>query len=197
MQIADNEMVLLLKKAQAGDTESLQKVCINLKQLMRKYFIKRFYDKNLVDDLIQETYLRILNNILSFKEPISLKHFVLKVSFHVTQDYFRQKYRRVEDQYVKDKIITDQLANDGEMSSHNEANVDHLLGKLDLERAMEQLPEKTQRIFQLKVEGYKYDEIAEMLNISVSGVKMQIKRGVQKLKILIYNVTFWVFRTIV
>jgi RNA polymerase sigma-70 factor (ECF subfamily) len=76
-------------------------------------------------------------------------------------------------------------------------NLDYILSKLDLETAMEKLPSKTQQILQMRAEGYKYEEIAEALKISESGVKMQVKRGVEKLKILVFNVTFLTFQTIV
>lgn len=197
MSNPDKDLGQLLKKAQKGDKKSLEIICSELRDLMWRYFIKRFHDPNLVDDLSQETYLRLLKNILNIKEPMRLKNFVLKVAFHVTQDYFRQKYRKNEEPLIEEKVADDN-GNVGTIHSVNQdMNSDYILSKLDLEKAMEKLPGKTQQILQMRAEGYKYEEIAEELKISESGIKMQVKRGMEKLKILVFNVTFLILKTIV
>ena len=197
MKDSEKNIVELLKRAQQGDQQSLQKLCVELKEIVRWYFLRKFQDPDIVDDLLQETYLRFLKNIPNIKEPMRLKNFILKVAFHVTQDYFRQKYRRNEDRF------TEETASEGEVKSPTNRTMndniasDYVLSKLDLEKAMGKLPKKTQKIIQMKADGYKYEEIAVMYKISVSGVKMQIKRGLEKLKISLFNVTFWVFKTII
>ena len=57
------------------------------------------------------------------------------------------------------------------------------------------IPEKTRKILLLKAEGYKYEEIAEKMNLTLSGVKMQIKRSIEKLQIQLFPVTFFFFIT--
>lgn len=186
----------LLKKAQRGDAESLQELCSELQQSMRWYFLRKFKDTNIVDDLSQETYLRFLKNIPKIKDPRKLRNFVLKVAFHVTQDYFRQKYRRKESQFVTD-IPHSEIK--GSLYGSIDANTDsdYILRKVDLEVAMNKLSKKTRQILLMKADGYRYEEIAEALKLSVSGVKMQVKRGIKKLKMLMYNVTFFLFKTII
>jgi RNA polymerase sigma-70 factor (ECF subfamily) len=197
MSNPDKDLGLLLKKAQRGDKKSLEIICQELKDLMWRYFIKKFNDPNLVDDLSQETYLRLLKNIPKIKEPMRLKNFVLKVAFHVTQDYFRQKYRKNDDIFIDEHETHEGKNLERNQFVNQNMNSDYILSKLDLETAMEKLPVKTQLILQMRAEGYKYEEIAEALKISESGVKMQVKRGVEKLKNLVFNVTFLALKTIV
>jgi RNA polymerase sigma-70 factor (ECF subfamily) len=176
----------LLREAQKGDEDSLQKLCVEIDSIMRDYFQMKFHDPSLIDDLSQETQLRMLKNLSSIKEPMKIKNFVLKVSFHVVQDYFRQKYRRQEDELIEEAYSNDQ-----------DRNSETILNNLDLERAMGNLPEKTQQILRLKADGFKYEEISEVVNISVSGVKMQVKRGLEKLKNSLFIVTFFASKTII
>lgn len=186
----------LLKQAQRGDEESLQELCKELQQSLRWYFLRKFQDTNIADDLSQETYLRFLKNMPDIKQPIKLRNFVLKVAFHVTQDYFRQKYRRNESQFDADAghgEIKSSLY--GSIDAHTDS--DYVLSKVDLEAAMNKLPRKTRQILRMKADGYRYEEIAETLDFSLSGVKMQVKRGVEKLRMLIYSVTFCLFKTII
>lgn len=197
MHNPDKDLGQLLRKAQKGDEKSLELICTELKDLMWRYFIRRFQDLNLINDLSQETYLRLLKNIPKIKEPMRLKNFVLKVAFHVTQDYFRQKYRKNEDQLIEEKFADTNSNVEMFQPVNQDINSDYILRKVDLEKAMEKLPNKTQQILQMRAEGYKYEEIAEEMKISESGVKMRVKRGMEKLKILIFNVTFLILKTIV
>lgn len=186
----------LLEKAQGGDRESLQELCSELQQLLRWYFIRKFRDADIVDDLSQETYLRFLKNIPTIKEPIKLRNFVLKVAFHVTQDYFRQKYRRNEVLFSED-FPHDEIKSSPYLSANENQDSDYVLSRVDLETAMNKLPEKTRQILQMKADGYKYEDIAAAMEFSLSGVKMQVKRGIEKLNRLIYNVTFFLFKAII
>jgi RNA polymerase sigma-70 factor (ECF subfamily) len=50
--------------------------------------------------------------------------------------------------------------------------------RVDLERAIAGLPDKARQVLVLRdVQGYKYDEIAEMTGVSLGTVKAQIHRA--------------------
>lgn len=61
--------------------------------------------------------------------------------------------------------------------------------KMQLEEAIQFLPLRMRECFVLfAVEGFKQDEIAEMLSISIGAVKAHIFKAKQKLKILLADV---------
>ncbi len=62
--------------------------------------------------------------------------------------------------------------------------------KVDLERALAELPDKARQIILLRAEGHKYEEISTQVGLTVSGVKMQVKRNLEKLKSALLTVTF-------
>ena len=59
-----------------------------------------------------------------------------------------------------------------------------------LERALAELPDKARQIILLRAEGHKYEEISAQVGLTVSGVKMQVKRNLEKLKTALLGVTF-------
>ncbi len=177
---------------QKGDQKALELLCRSLEEIMRGYFKAKFFDKAVVDDLCQETYIRLLRTLPTIQEPMKLKNFVLKVSFHVMQTHFRKKYSGVEEVSGRD-IDGDSTRESFVDHIHSHAPMDNLPQRMDMQQALGELPEKTREILLLKADGYKYEEIAETLGISVSGVKMQVKRGMEKLKNLLISVTFWWF----
>ena len=136
MKDSEKNIVELLKRAQQGDQQSLQKLCVELKEIVRWYFLRKFQDPDIVDDLLQETYLRFLKNIPNIKEPMRLKNFILKVAFHVTQDYFRQKYRRNEDRFTEETTSESEIKNQANRAMNDNIASDYVLSKLDLEKAL-------------------------------------------------------------
>lgn len=186
-ELDKKELAKLLKKAQKGEPDALQKLCKALEGFIRGYFRKKFQDTALVDDLCQETYIRLLKNLPQVREEMKLTAFVAKVAFHVTQDYFRQKYRRQEEALEADYEGTQagQLKADIAAADQDE----RILDKLDLNKALQQLSEKSRMILMMKSEGYNYEEIAAEVGISVSGVKMQVKRSLEQLRVTLFAMT--------
>lgn len=186
----------LLKRAQQHDRSALEELCKVLEQIVRGYFFKRFQDQNLVNDLSQEVYLRFLDNFPKIREPMKLKGFIFSISLRVMNDYFREEYQAEEIQLVEE-IARDPVS---ETSSHQEissSGSELLIEKMDLKKALARLPERTRTVLQMKSDGFKYEEIADELGVSLSTVKMQVVRGMEKLKNFLTDVTFLlIFTTI-
>ena len=177
-------LAALLRDAQAGNQERLQLLCKELEKYLRGYFWKKFQDNVIVDDLCQETYIRFLKNLSTIREPMKLRGFVAKVALHVSQDYFKQKYRmkeeRLESYYSEEKKESHlKIKTDSNQEDEN------LLVKLDLEKALSQLSDKSREILTMKSQGYNYEEIAAKKDLTVSGVKMQVKRSLEQLRLIL------------
>lgn len=178
----------LLKKAQAGNSAALQTLCKALEQYIRGYFRQKFRDSALVDDLCQETYIRLLKNLPQVREEMKLTGFVAKIAFYVTQDYFREKYRRQEEALETD--YEEQQESRLKVEVTDTQQDERILNKLDLDEALQQLSEKSRAILMMKSDGYNYEEIAAEVGISVSGVKMQVMRSMEQLRTILIGVTF-------
>ncbi len=102
---------------------------------------------------------------------MSLRGFAIKIAIHVTQDYLRKKYRHPEEGLEVDKLVS------------GEDLAQTILRRLDLQKALEQLSEQSRLILLMRADGYKYEEISAKTDLSVSGVKMQVKRNLAKLRL--------------
>lgn len=184
----------LLLDAQKGDQSALHLLCTELGKYVEGYFRNKFRNDAVIADLIQETHIRFLRNLPSVREPTRLRHFVVKVALHVAQDYLRQKYRRKEQELEayhqpgENREQPEPMAESGAQAG----GANRILNRIDLEQALRQLPEKSRQIILLKADGYNYEEIADEMHLSVSGVKMQVKRSLEKLKTSLLAVTFLV-----
>lgn len=185
----------LLRRAQAGDHSALQQLCRELESYVRGFFLKKFRDKTIVDDLCQETFIHLLNSLPQIRDKMKLKSFVAKVTFHVMQDHFRQKYRKGEESLKEDYQSGEAVETQLKVDSDDGRTDDNILDSMDLSKALNQLPDKSREIILLKSQGYNYEEISNQLDLSVSGVKMQIKRTLEQLRFSLLDVTFWPFLT--
>ena len=172
----DQQLRELADAAHGGDGEALERLCTELQRFVRGFFWNKFQDAELVDELTQETYLRMLKNFQHLRDTSRVRAFVAKVAFHVSQDHLRRKYRSREESL---EPLLERGADPVDPTTSGQARV---VNSAALESALAELPEKAQQILILRTEGLKYDEISERTGLSVSGVKMQVKRSMEKLR---------------
>lgn len=174
-------LVKILIKAQNGDRAALDNFCKISELLIRNYFIHKFRDNEIVNDLCQETYTRLVKSFTNIREPQKYKHFVLKTAFYVLQDFLRNKAKENQKIICFESMDEVRVNEEGIYKSIDE----QVLSNIDLKNALEKLPQKSQNIIKMHVQGYKYHEIAEKMRLSESAIKMQVKRSLQKLNDLL------------
>lgn len=195
MMTTQSEVYLsnLVQKAQQGDRAALNQLCKEVENVLRGYFWSKFQDNNIVDDLAQEAYIRLYHSFQNVKEPMKFRSFVTKIAIHVSQDFIRQKYRTQEQSLEAfSKMNNDSSSTKEKAVDFVELDVE-VIKNIDLKNAMEKLSEKARQILLMKIDGFKYEEIAKEVGISVSGVKMQVQRSLEFLRSLLLYVTFFVF----
>jgi RNA polymerase sigma-70 factor (ECF subfamily) len=57
---------------------------------VRKFILTLVKDEWVADDLIQETFLRIQNNLKSLKDLSKLSSWIFRIAYNLCQDHFRQ-----------------------------------------------------------------------------------------------------------
>ncbi|MBT28227.1 RNA polymerase sigma factor [Chondrinema litorale] len=124
------------------------------------------------EDILQEAFVKVFNNISTFRKESSLFFWIKKIVINTALNYQRSKlylYPMVDVSdlhYLSDKEFT--LAN---------------IHYNDLLSLLQSLPDGCRIIFNLyAIEGYQHKEIAEMLGISIGTSKSQYSRAKYLLK---------------
>ncbi|MES2618822.1 MAG: sigma-70 family RNA polymerase sigma factor [Bacteroidota bacterium] len=145
--------------------------------------------KNIEDcnDLVQETILKALRYKDKFSEGTNFKGWLLTIM----KNTFINNYRRM----VKRNTFLDATDNTYflDLPSHNTENQAELkFIRKDLEVAIGALPTELKVTFMLNIEGFKYHEIAEELNIPIGTVKTRIfvARRILRKKLYVYGEEF-------
>lgn len=120
-------------------------------------------------DLVQETYLRVLANREKYIDNEKFKSW----AFTIMKNTFVDSYRRS----LRQNTYTDQtneliFINQSEPVGYD--NPDAEYSALEISQNIEQLNDKLRVPFKMYINGYKYTEIADELNLKIGTVKNRI-----------------------
>lgn len=160
----------LVERAQAGDEQARELLLTRLQPLLRAFFIKRIGRKTEVDDLVQNTLLRVHGGLEDLKNSDRLKAFAMKAALFELHDLYRGRYGTKERLY------------DPEFPPDHSERPTSAGAAIDAERALSMLTPKARRILELREYGYRYQEIAEMIGTTEAAIKMQVKRAFDKMR---------------
>jgi RNA polymerase sigma-70 factor, ECF subfamily len=149
----------------------IQTLYADFSDKLKSYILHKVNDKVLAEDIMHDTFIKIDACCKQNRNCESPKSYLFQVANNTIADHYRKKYKPVSP--AKEISIENEAAN------HNE----ELLNCLN--PFIEQLPEKyKQAIILADIQQKPQQEIANLLNISLSATKSRIQRAREKLKTL-------------
>ena len=128
-------------------------------------------------DLLQDTTLKVLDNADKYLENTNFKGWV----FTIMRNLFINNYRRMSrSATVIDK--TEDLYHLNLSQDSGLATPEGSFGANEISRAIDNFPDEYRIPFSMHVAGYKYNEIAEKMNLPLGTIKSRIYFARQKLQ---------------
>lgn len=133
----------------------------------------------LAEDLLQELFIRLWEQRFKIDTDKTLGSYLYKIASNLAHDYFR---KAVRDQKLRQQVLA--------ISPVTYEPIEKVIytkeNKLLLDKALSMLPEQQRTVFMLcKVEERSYQEVAELLNISVGTVNNHLTRANRSLRALL------------
>jgi len=126
------------------------------------------------EDLLQESFLQAHRKLASFKGDSSLGTWLYRLALNHCLDYVRSRRAKMS-------RLTDTLDAEGAMEPV--AARETPIARVDLERALQQLPEGCREAFVLHdVEGFDHKEVAKLLGIAEGTSKSQVFKARSRLR---------------
>ena len=148
------------------------------------YLLKQRED---AEDVAQEVFLKLWKNIPNI-ETTKMKAWIMRVTHNAAIDLLRKKssknHREYNDSMKIDSSVVQEMGT-GSPESAYELDEKHRA----LMSAMESLPVRVRSMLLLHYfDGLKYEEIADILDLKLSAVKVAVHRGRKSLRSILKNV---------
>lgn len=133
-----------------------------------RYYIK---DVHQAEEVMLNGFFKVFKYLKSFKNEGSFEGWMRRIMVRESISYLRQKKRiefAVEDQYIERDYAN---------------NINTNIEVAEIQQVIDRLPEGYRMVFVMyAIEGYKHQEIAELLNISEGTSKSQLFKARQMLQ---------------
>jgi len=137
-------------------------------------------------DTTQEVFLKVFRGMRRFQGEASLKTWIYRIAIHEASNHrrwwFRHKGREtsMEQEVTPTHALHETLVDPGQSPFENAAQ-EEVRAKVEAELRQVQEPYRTTVILR-DIEGLSYEEIAEILEVSLGTVKSRLMRGREALK---------------
>ncbi len=147
---------------------------------VRKFILAYVKDEWVADDLIQETFIKVQKNLNTVKDPAKLSSWIFRVAYNLCHDHFRQSKRSSLNQrsFQQDIVTFKEAVVQKELEQQQMGEC--VQDKMDL------LPPDYRSVLILSdIMAFNHKEIAEILDISVSNVKVRVHRARKKFRAIL------------
>jgi RNA polymerase sigma-70 factor (ECF subfamily) len=187
-EYTDQEVVAL---AQQGSEAAYRELITRYQRPVFALIYRMVRDRELAEDLAQDTFIKVLNHIDSYRPEHKFSSWIFKIANNAAIDHLRRKQlNTLSLEGAPDALTADrQEATALQVSGGEESALEELEARelgTQIERAIGRLrPEYRACIIMRHVEGRPYEEIATALELPLGTVKTYIHRARNELRDLL------------
>jgi RNA polymerase sigma-70 factor (ECF subfamily) len=184
--------ILLIKRSKKGDTDSFEELISNYQLNAYNIAFRMLGNQEDAKDCTQDALIKVYKSIGKFKGNSSFSTWLYRIVTNTCKDFIRKKKEVL---YLDNDIKGEEGNIKRELRDEGDTP-ETVLEKSELKevvtQAISELNEDHREVIVLRdINGYSYDEIAEILNCSHGTVKSRINRGRKALKeVLLKKYTF-------
>ncbi len=178
----------VVEQARQGRDAAYRELLARYERPVFSLLFRMVRDRELAEDLSQETFVKVLNNIGRYSAEFKFSSWLFKIANNVAIDHLRRRQietvsidgspNATDAESVKSTVIA--------LASPDESPLEELESKelgSSIERAIGRLrPEYRSCILLRHVEAYSYEEIASIVGLPLGTVKTYIHRARQELR---------------
>lgn len=157
-ELSDKEII---RRVLEGDIEAFSFIVRKYSQVIAAYISKRLFDKNVRDDLVQNTFLSFYKSVGRFDISRSVLPYLFRIAQNELKMYFRT---------YKSTIQIDKAFGIGKEDRYDFEEDDYT-------NLFKFISPESRKALQLLYEGYSYREISTKLKKPLNTIKTLIRRA--------------------
>jgi RNA polymerase sigma-70 factor (ECF subfamily) len=155
--------VELATKAASGDQLAFVEILRRYDSDLRRLAFRMLGDRDEMDDVLQEAYLKAFASIRGFRGAASLRTWLYRIVYNTGLDQLRRRRRQPEKRYVN--AVTRDPSEQTDL-------------RLSLAEALAALPPEERAVVLLvDAEGLSYEEAAEVVGVAVGTIASRLSRA--------------------
>ncbi len=163
--LSDNE---LIARYQSGDEIALKTIILRYERRLFSYIMVSVKNKELAEDIFQDTFIKVINTIRSgnYQEEGKFFQWIMRIANNLKIDYYRKMQRMpVIDSGEEFDIFTI-------IGSKDESIEEKMIREQtyeDINHYVEHLPEEQKEVLKMRIYmDYSFKEIAELTKVSIN-----------------------------
>jgi RNA polymerase sigma-70 factor (ECF subfamily) len=170
--MTNKELTTYIKLLQKGDMSSFDPIYHETKKLVFYTVLSILKDESISEDIMQETYLKMLEKIHSFKKSVSVKSWITTIARNLALNEYKKRKRELQ----VDITESEYLFGSTESNSEKELIIRDILGNL----------KETERdiVIYHVVSDLTFKEISKILDIPIGTVTWKYSEALKKLRSL-------------
>jgi RNA polymerase sigma-70 factor (ECF subfamily) len=187
MQGGSPQEASLIRACKEGDQTAFNLLVWRWEKPLFNFTYKYVGDAHLAQDLVQETFVRVLRSIHGYEHRGAFSTWLYRIAVNLCRDHFRKKRIPMvslddyyttsagERMYVKDRVAAEGAGSDEAMAAaHREELVRRLIAGL---------PEEQRIVIVMKeYQALTFREIADVLDVPAGTVKARLYRGLRTMR---------------
>ena len=169
----------LVVQLQQGDETAFTKLVDEWQNMVYNTAVSIVQNEDDADDVTQDVFIQVYNSISSFKGESKFSTWLYRIVISKALDHVKKKKRKKRFGFVQSLFgaASDEQIHPVEFN-HPGVVIENKEKAAELFKAMEQLPDSQRIAFTLhKLEGQKHQEIAAIMNLSVTAIESLIARA--------------------
>lgn len=177
----------LIQQLRAGDEQAFKSLVTNYQDLVYNTALGIVQNSEDAEDVAQEVFIQVFRSIDQFKGDARLSTWIYRITTTKALDHIRSRKRKKRFAFITSLFgANDELVHDPVDFQHPGVALDRKEQAALLFQMINQLPDNQKAAFTLhKTEELSYQEIADVMELSVSAVESLLFRARQNLRKLL------------
>lgn len=166
---------LLISRSQQGDEKAMEEIYDRYKRPLFNLAYRYTFDRVAAEDLLQDIFIKVFTHMKDVQKDETFVAWMYRIAVNTCYSFLRRRRSRNGQMIALSEV--EGKKEEAVYDDHEES----LAAPLD--RALRELPERLRAVFLLHdVQGYKHDEIARMLSVSVGTSKSQLFKARMRIR---------------
>ena len=183
VRLTDNELIV---SYQSGNEQALKTLIARYEKRLFSYIMLSVKNKELAEDIFQDTFIKVINTIRSgnYREEGKFFQWIMRIANNLKIDYYRKVQRMpMFDSGDSDFDIFDVI------STHEDSVEQKIIREQiynDLHHVIDYLPEEQKEVLVMRIyQDYSFKEISEITGVSINSALGRMRYALINLRKLI------------